>query len=158
MRNINKNREGKKRAEIGFVSSKTAILTWVTRSVNIGPGKLGTINCRLLWTRTIPNRKNACRAIGCQPAKKGRIINKDMTSWFSSTTTHHRACQKCSETTWKHSTERCYSMPFIHQTWPPSDYHLFSSMGHALAEQHFDSHKFPERWEKCVASKGKYFE
>lgn len=64
----------------------------------------------------------------------------------------------------------------------PSDYHLFSSMGHALAEQHFDSyedvgkwldewfssknkeffwhgiHKLPERWEKCIASEGKYFE
>ena len=64
----------------------------------------------------------------------------------------------------------------------PSDYHLFSSMGHALAEQHFDSyedvgkwldewfaskdkdffwrgiHKLPERWGKCIASKGKYFE
>jgi len=55
-------------------------------------------------------------------------------------------------------------------------------MGHALAEQHFDSyedvrkwldewnaakgkdfywhgiHKLSERWEKCVASEGKYFE
>lgn len=64
----------------------------------------------------------------------------------------------------------------------PSDYHLFSSMGHALAEQHFDSyddvrkwldewfasrekeffwrgiHKLPDRWRKCVVSEGKYFE
>ena len=64
----------------------------------------------------------------------------------------------------------------------PSDYHLFSSMGHALAEQHFDSYedvrkwlddwfalkekgffwrgvqKLPERWKKYVASEGKYFE
>lgn len=64
----------------------------------------------------------------------------------------------------------------------PSDYYLFSSMGHALGEQHFDSyedvgkwldewfvskgekffwrgiHKLPERWEKCIASEGKYFE
>ena len=64
----------------------------------------------------------------------------------------------------------------------PSDYHLFASMGHALAGQRFDSyesvkkwldewfaakddefywrgiHKLPERWEKCVASDGKYFE
>jgi len=64
----------------------------------------------------------------------------------------------------------------------PTDYHLFASMGHTLAEQHFDSyadvqkwldewfaskeqdlfwrgiHKLPERWAKCVASKGKYFE
>jgi len=63
----------------------------------------------------------------------------------------------------------------------PSDYHLFSSMGHALAERHFDSyenvrnglmwfaskdeeffwrgiHKLPERWEKCIVSEDKYLE
>ncbi|GBP42386.1 Mariner Mos1 transposase [Eumeta japonica] len=64
----------------------------------------------------------------------------------------------------------------------PSDYHLFSSMGHALAEQRFDSyaevenwvsdwfaskeehfywhgiHKLPKRWTKCVESDGQYFE
>jgi histone-lysine N-methyltransferase SETMAR len=64
----------------------------------------------------------------------------------------------------------------------PSDYHLFSSMGHALKKQHFKTseelenwvsewfaskeenfywrgiHKLPERWGKCVASEGKYFE
>ena len=64
----------------------------------------------------------------------------------------------------------------------PSDYHLFASMGHALSEQHFanyedvknwlkewfDSklekffwdgiHNLPERWAKCVASEGNYFE
>lgn len=64
----------------------------------------------------------------------------------------------------------------------PSDYHLFASMGHALKEKHFTSyedvqkwlddwfafqetnffwrgiHHLPERWEKCVAHDGKYFE
>lgn len=64
----------------------------------------------------------------------------------------------------------------------PCDYHLFASMGHALAEHHFNSHqevknwldswfaakpaeffwrgihKLPERWTKCVASEGAYFE
>ena len=64
----------------------------------------------------------------------------------------------------------------------PSDYHLFASMGHALAEQRFCSyeevgkwldgwmasknerfywqgiHKLPERWSKCVESNGAYFE
>jgi [histone H3]-lysine36 N-dimethyltransferase SETMAR len=64
----------------------------------------------------------------------------------------------------------------------PSDYHLFASMGHALAEQRFTScenlqkwhddwfaskeqeffwhgiHKLPDRWEKCIASDGQYFE
>ena len=29
----------------------------MTRSVKIGPGRLRTVNCRLFWTRTIPNRK-----------------------------------------------------------------------------------------------------
>ena len=64
----------------------------------------------------------------------------------------------------------------------PSDYQLFSSMGHSLAEQHFNNfedvrkwldewisnkdeaffwngiHKLPERWTKCVESEGQYFE
>lgn len=64
----------------------------------------------------------------------------------------------------------------------PSDYHLFSSMAHALAEQHFKSyedvekwlsewfaskqekffwygiHNLPERWGKCITSNGNYFE
>ena len=64
----------------------------------------------------------------------------------------------------------------------PSDYYLFASMGHALAEQRFDSYenvkkwldywfdskdkqffwsgiyKLPGRWEKCVDSDGQYFE
>lgn len=64
----------------------------------------------------------------------------------------------------------------------PSDYHLFSSMRHALADQHFQNyeevekwvadwfasknekfywdgiHMLPERCEKCVASDGQYFE
>ena len=60
----------------------------------------------------------------------------------------------------------------------PSEYHLFSSMGHALAEQYFDSyeevenwvslkdeqfflrgiHKLPERWSTYVENSGQYFE
>jgi len=64
----------------------------------------------------------------------------------------------------------------------PSDYHLFASMGHALAQQRFTSyedvrkwldgwfsskeqqffwrgiHKLSNRWEKCIASDGQYFE
>ena len=58
----------------------------------------------------------------------------------------------------------------------PCDYHLFSSMGHArffrsvkkLLDEWFAAkddefywrgvHKFPERWEKCIVSDGKYFE
>ncbi|KAG5314516.1 MOS1T transposase, partial [Pseudoatta argentina] len=64
----------------------------------------------------------------------------------------------------------------------PSDYHLFRSMAHDLADQHFRSYEevknwidswivskddqffrcgirtLPERWEKVVASDGQYFE
>ena len=64
----------------------------------------------------------------------------------------------------------------------PSDYYLFASMGHALSDQHFTSyenvrkcldgwfaskerqfswrgiHQLPDRWEKCIASDGQYFE
>ena len=64
----------------------------------------------------------------------------------------------------------------------PSDYHLFRSMVHGLADQHFRSYEevknwidswiaskddqffrrrirtLPERWEKIVASDGQYFE
>ncbi|PRD17654.1 UNVERIFIED_CONTAM: mariner\T [Trichonephila clavipes] len=64
----------------------------------------------------------------------------------------------------------------------PSNYHLFASLGDALADQRFTSyenvkswlddwlaskhrsffwrgiHKLPERWGKCVASDGYYFE
>jgi len=93
---------------------------------------------------------------------------KDMTSWFSSMTTHHRTRQQWSKIIWKHSTGKC-PIPLTHQTW----YLLtitFSSMGYALAERDsyedirkwldewFASkdeeffwrgiHKLPERWEK----------
>lgn len=64
----------------------------------------------------------------------------------------------------------------------PSDYHLFRSMQHALADTHFRKpeevkkwidewitskprsffhdgiSKLPERWRKCIASEGKYFD
>ena len=63
-----------------------------------------------------------------------------------------------------------------------SDYHLFASMGHALAQQRFTSyedvrkwlddwfgskeqqffwrgiHKLSNRWKKCIATDGQYFE
>ena len=64
----------------------------------------------------------------------------------------------------------------------PSDYYLFAWIGHALSDQHFTSyenvrkwledwfaskgrqifwrgiHQLPDRWEKCIASDGQYFE
>ena len=64
----------------------------------------------------------------------------------------------------------------------PPDYYLFASMGHALSDQRFASyenvrkclddwfaskerqlflrgiHRLPDRWEKCMASDGRYFE
>ena len=64
----------------------------------------------------------------------------------------------------------------------PSNYYLFASMGQVLSDQHFTSyenvrkwlddwfaskerqffwrgiHQLPDRWEKCIASDGQYFE
>jgi len=38
-----------------------------------------------------------------------------------------------------------------------SDYHLFSSMGHALAERHFDSYKDVRKFDEWFASKDRNF-
>ena len=78
---------------------------------------------------------------------------------------------------WEILAHAAYSPDFA-----PLDYHLFASLGHALAEQRFTSyenvrelldnwfalkdkqfywrgiHHLPERWEKCVNSNGDYFE
>jgi len=45
-----------------------------------------------------------------------------------------------SKTTWRHSTGKCYPHPTYSPDLAPSD-HLFSSMGHALAERHFNSYE-----------------
>ena len=74
------------------------------------------------------------------------------------------------------------SHPPYSSDFAPSDYHLFASMGHSLAEQRFANleevekwlvewfalkekkffwngiHDLPERWVKCVESNGQYFE
>jgi len=40
----------------------------------------------------------------------------------------------------------------------PSDYHLFASMGHALAEQRFDSYEDVQKWlDEWFATKGEDF-
>ena len=65
----------KQRAEIGFAGSMTTILTWVTRSAKIDPGRLRTVNCKLFWTRTISNRKK------CLPS-----------NWVSSSHFHAVTC------------------------------------------------------------------
>ncbi|KAG5324220.1 MOS1T transposase, partial [Pseudoatta argentina] len=42
----------------------------------------------------------------------------------------------------------------------PSDFHLFRSMAHGLADMSFfrrGIHVLPERWEKVVSSDGQYF-
>ena len=40
----------------------------------------------------------------------------------------------------------------------PSDYHLFSSMGHTLAERHFDSYEDVRKWlDEWFASKDEEF-
>ena len=67
----------------------------------------------LMLTATTNNWSN-CTVL-CM--KKGHIIGKDMTSWFSSTTTHYRTRQQWPKTTCRYSTGKCYPIPLTHQTW-----------------------------------------
>jgi len=93
-------------------------------------------------------------------------------------TTHHRTRQQWSKTTWTLNWE-VLPYPAYSPDLASSDYHLFLSMGHALAERHFDFyedvrldewfaskdeeffwrgiHKLPERWEKYIVYESKYF-
>jgi len=132
---------------------------------------------KLLMLTAITNNWSNCIVL-C--VKKGCIIGKDMTSWFSSTT-HHRTRQQWSKTIWRYSTGKCYPIPLTHQTWYLLTITCFRRWA-TLAKRHFDYyedvrkwldecfaskdkeffwrsiHKLPERWEKCIISKSKYFE
>ena len=113
--------------------------------------------------------------------KKAALSEKTWQADFPPRQRVHRTRQQLLvQTTWRHSTGKCYPIPLTHLA--PSDYHLFSSMRHALAERYFDSyedvrkwlnewfaskdeeffwrdiHKLPKRWEKCIVSEGKYFD
>jgi len=112
--------------------------------------------------------------------KKGRIIGKDKLIFLHDNAPSHTSTMVQNYLkifNWEVLPHLAYSPDLA-----PSDYHLFSSMGHALTERHFDSyedvrkwldewfaskdeeffwrgiHKLPERREKCIVSEGKYFE
>jgi len=75
-------------------------------------------------------------------------------SFFSMTMLHHIR-QNQFETRWKHSA-------LSHAAYSPdlalSCYHLFASMGHALAEQRFDSYEDVKKWfDEWFAAKGEDF-
>ena len=134
---------------------------------------------KLLMFTTITNNWSNCTMF-CM--KKGRIIGKDMTSWFSSTTTHHRTRQQWSKTTWRYSTGKCYPISLTHQTWHlltitcfcrwatrslsgtlilREDVRKWLDEWFASKDEKFfwhGIHKLPEKWEKCIVSEGKYFE
>ena len=54
---------------------------------------------------------------------------------------------------WKHSAGKFYSTTHV----APSDYHLFETMGHALAEQRFSSHEDKNWLDEWFAAKGEDF-
>ena len=55
-------------AEIGFVGSMTTILIWMTRSVKISPGRLRTVNRRLLDEDDIQSQKMFAKQLGVSQA------------------------------------------------------------------------------------------
>ena len=67
---------------------------------------------KLLMFTAITNNWSNCIVL-C--VKKGRIIEKDMTSWFSSMTTHHRTRQQCPKLLG--DTQLGSAIPLTHQTW-----------------------------------------
>ena len=105
--------------------------------------------------------------------KNDQNIKRGNTKSFFSMTMLHHICQNQFGARWKHSAGEVLPPAAYSLDLAPSDYHLFASMGYALAEQRFDSyedvkkwldewfaakgegfywrdiHKLPERWEKC---------
>ena len=71
---------------------------------------------------------------------------------------HYDTNQNRFATRWKHSAEKVLLYAGYSTGQTPSDYHLFASMGHALAEQRFGSNgdvkKWPDEW---FAAKGEDF-
>ena len=91
--------------------------------------------------------------------KKGRIIGKDKLNFLhdnapSHTSTIVQIVQNYLETlNWEVLSHPAYST--ITPDLAPSDYHLFSSMGYALAERHFDSYEDIRKWlDEWFTSKG----
>ena len=59
------------------------------------------------------------------------------TKWFYYMTTLGLMLQKQWKTSWKHFNEKYYPHPSYSPEITPSDFHLFRSMAHGLADQHF---------------------
>ena len=76
--------------------------------------------------------------------KKGHIIEKDKLIFLHDNAPSHTSIivQNYLETfNWEVLPHPAYSSDLA-----PSDYHLSSSMGHALAERHFDSYEDVRKW------------
>ena len=108
-------------------------------------------------------------------------IKKGNTKWFLFMIMHHHTQQNWSRKRLRHLVGKYFRMRLTHQM-ALFDYHLFASMGHALAQQRFTSyedvrkwlddwfdskeqqffwcgiHKLSNRWKKCIATNGQYFE
>ncbi|GFU46766.1 mariner Mos1 transposase [Trichonephila clavipes] len=93
----------------------------------------------------------------CIDRKMTRMCRKKWQRDFCYTRMHHLT-QQISErhletTCMEHSTT-----PAVLLDLAPSDYHLFASMGHAFAEQHFSSFQEVRKWrDEWFAAKDKQF-
>ena len=103
-------------------------------------------------------------------------------SFCSTTTLRHTYTAKSTKETIKALEWEVLPHPPYSPDLAPSDYHLFRSMAHGLADQHFANyeevakwleswlvskgekfywegiHNLPDRWSKCVEFEGAYFE
>ena len=82
------------------------------------------------------------------------LINLYPNHFFVDKVVYQKMVQNYLETlNWEVLPHAAYS-----QDLAPFEYHLFSSMGHALAEQHFYSYEDVRNWlDECFASKEKEF-
>ena len=86
--------------------------------------------------------------------KNDQNTKRDNTKSFFSMTMLHHIQQNQFGTRWKHSAGKFYPMRLNSSDLAPSDYHLFASLGHALAEQRFGSYEDVKKW---LAAKGEDF-
>ncbi|KAG5325741.1 MOS1T transposase, partial [Pseudoatta argentina] len=128
-----------------------------------------------LKPRDVERRFGTCELLLQRQKRKHRIVTGDE-KWIHYDNPKRRKCKTSKNLKWEVLPHPPYSPDIA-----PSDFHLFRSMAHGLADRRFHSyedaqkwidswiaskdmsffrrgiHVLPERWEKVVSSDGQYF-